>query len=118
MLEGGGFAGVQGTIMQLVKPYLVDNAGHMGRVFLVLCIRDGFFLVQGLRAVVFEGAFSIYRVDVLRKLGAPFSDVYEAYFHDELFGARLRRRGYRIFHKAIVAGFSSGFCYLWAASAF
>jgi hypothetical protein len=54
-----------------------------------------------------RGAFSIYRVDVLRKLGAPFSDVYEAYFDDKLLGARLRRRGYRIFHKAIVAGFIS-----------
>jgi GT2 family glycosyltransferase len=55
-----------------------------------------------------NGGFSIYRVDVLRKLGTPFSDVYEAYFDDKLLGARLRKRGYRIFHKAIVAGFHLG----------
>jgi len=55
-----------------------------------------------------SGAFSIYRVDVLRKLGAPFSNVYEAYFDDKLLGARLRKRGYRIFHKVIVAGFHLG----------
>ncbi len=54
-----------------------------------------------------SGAFSIYRVDVFRK-GVPFSDVYEACFDDKLLGARLRRRGYRIFHKAMVAGFHLG----------
>ncbi len=54
-----------------------------------------------------SGAFSFYRVDVFRK-GVPFSDVYEAYFDDKLLGARLRRRGYRTFHKAIVAGFHLG----------
>jgi hypothetical protein len=29
VLWGGGFAGVQGTIMQLLRPWLVDNAGHV-----------------------------------------------------------------------------------------
>ena len=97
--------------MQLLRPWLVDNAGHVvdrfglsypvyrGRLF--SCARD-------YEPSCLSGAFSIYRVDVLRKLGVSFSDVYEEYFDDKLLGARLRRRGYRTFHKAIVAGFHVG----------
>jgi len=110
VLGGGGFAGGQ-VNMQLLRPWLVDNAGHVvdrfglshpvyrGRLF--SCARD-------YEPSYLSGAFSIYRVDVLRKLGTPFSDVYEAYFDDKLLGARLRRCGYRTFHKAIVAGFYLG----------
>jgi len=68
--------------MQLLRPWLVDNAGRVvdrfglsyrGRLF--SCARD-------YERLYLSGAFSIYRVDVFRKLGAPFSDVYEAYFEE------------------------------------
>jgi len=111
VLEGGGFAGVQGTIMQLLRPWLVDNAGHVVDRFGLsypVCRGRLFSCAGDYEPSYLSGAFSIYRVDVLRKLGAPFADVYEAYFDDKLLGARLRRRGYRIFHKAVVAGFHLG----------
>jgi GT2 family glycosyltransferase len=111
VLESGGFAGVQGTIMQLLRPWIVDNAGHMVDRFGLsypVCRGRPFSCARDYEPSYLSGAFSIYRVDVLRKLGAPFSDVYEAYFDDKLLGARLRKRGYRIFHKAIVAGFHLG----------
>ena len=111
VLEGGGFAGVQGTIMQLLKPWLVDNAGHMVDRFGLsysVCRERPFSCARDYEPSFLNGGFSIYRVDVLRKLGTPFSDVYEAYFDDKLLGARLWKRGYRIFHKAIVAGFHLG----------
>jgi GT2 family glycosyltransferase len=111
VLEGGGFAGVQGTIMQLLRPWLVDNAGHVVDRFGLsypVCRGRPFSCAGDYEPSYLSGAFSIYRVDMLRKLGVPFSDVYEAYFDDKLLGARLRRRGYRIFHKAIVAGFHLG----------
>jgi len=111
VLESGGFAGVQGTIMQLLRPWLVDNAGHMVDRFGLsypVCRGRPFSCARDYEPSYLSGAFSIYRVDVLRKLGAPFSDVYEAYFDDKLLGTRLRMRGYRIFHKAIVAGFHLG----------
>ena len=111
VLEGGGFAGIQGTIMQLLKPWLVDNAGHMVDRFGLsypVCRERPFSCAGDYEPSFLSGAFSIYRVDVLRKLGTPFSDAYEAYFDDKLLGARLRKRGYRIFHKAIVAGFHLG----------
>jgi len=111
VLESGGFAGVQGTIMQLLRPWLADNAGHMVDRFGLsypVCRGRPFSCARDYEPSYLSGAFSIYRVDVLRKLGAPFSDVYEAYFDDKLLGARLRKRGYKIFHKAIVAGFHLG----------
>jgi len=111
VLEGGGFAGVQGTIMQLLRPWLVDNAGHVVDRFGLsypVCRGRPFSCARDYEPSYLSGAFSIYRVDVLRKLGTPFSDVYEAYFDDKLLGARLRKRGYKIFHKAIVAGFHLG----------
>jgi GT2 family glycosyltransferase len=111
VLESGGFAGVQGTIMQLLRPWLVDNAGHVVDRFGLsypVCRGRLFSCARDYEPSYLSGAFSIYRVDVLRKLGAPFSDVYEAYFDDKLLGARLRKRGYKIFHKAIVAGFHLG----------
>jgi len=111
VLEGGGFSGIQGTIMQLLRPWLVDNAGHMVDRFGLsypVCRGRPFSCAGDYEPSYLSGAFSIYRVDVLRKLGTPFSDVYEAYFDDKLLGARLRKRGYRIFHKAIVAGFHLG----------
>jgi GT2 family glycosyltransferase len=111
VLESGGFAGVQGTIMQLLRPWLVDNAGHVVDRFGLsypVCRGRLFSCARDYEPSYLSGAFSIYRVDVLRKLGTPFSDVYEAYFDDKLLGARLRRCGYRIFHKAIVAGFHLG----------
>jgi GT2 family glycosyltransferase len=111
MLERGGFAGVQGTIMQLLRPWLVDNAGHVVDRFGLsypVCRGRLFSCARDYEPSYLSGAFSIYRVDALKKLGAPFSDVYEAYFDDKLLGARLRRRGYKIFHKAIVAGFHLG----------
>jgi GT2 family glycosyltransferase len=112
VLGGGGFAGVQGTIMQLLRPWLVDNAGHVVDRFGLsypVCRGRLFSCAKDYEPSYLSGAFSIYRVDVLRKLGVPFSDVYEAYFDDKLLGARLGRRGYRIFHKAVVAGFHLGF---------
>ncbi|MFZ8788408.1 MAG: glycosyltransferase family 2 protein [Acidilobaceae archaeon] len=111
VLESGGFAGVQGTIMQLLRPWLVDNAGHVVDRFGLsypVCRGRPFSCAGDYEPSYLSGAFSIYRVDVLRKLGTPFSDVYEAYFDDKLLGARLRKRGYRIFHKAIAAGFHLG----------
>ncbi len=111
VLESGGFAGVQGTIMQLLRPWLVDNAGHMVDRFGLsypVCRGRPFSCARDYEPSYLSGAFSIYLVDVLRKLGTPFSDVYEVYFDDKLLGARLRRRGYRVFHKAIVAGFHLG----------
>ena len=111
VLESGGFAGVQGTIMQLLRPWIVDNAGHVVDRFGLsypVCRGRPFSCARDYEPSFLSGAFSIYRVDVLRKLGTPFSDVYEAYFDDKLLGPRLRKRGYRIFHKAIVAGFHLG----------
>ncbi len=98
-------------LMQLLRPWLVDNAGHVvGRFGLSYTVCRGrlFSCASDYEPSYLSGAFAIYSVDVLRKLGVPFSDVYEAYFDDKLLGARLRRRGYRIFHKAIVAGFHLG----------
>jgi GT2 family glycosyltransferase len=111
VLEGGGFAGVQGTIMQLLRPWLVDNAGRVVDRFglsYTVCRGLLFSCARDYEPSYLSGAFSIYRVDVLRKLGAPFSDVYEAYFDDKLLGARLRKRGHGFFYKAIVAGFHLG----------
>ena len=50
VLGGGGFAGVQGTIMQLLRPWLVDNAGHVvDRFGLSYCVSGGgCFLVLGI----------------------------------------------------------------------
>ncbi len=98
-----------GRLMQLLRPWLVDNAGHVVDRFGLsypVCRGRLFSCAGDYEPLYLSGAFSIYRVDVLRK-GVPFSDVYEAYFDDKLLGARLRRRGYRTFHKAIVAGFIS-----------
>jgi GT2 family glycosyltransferase len=98
VLESGGFAGVQGN-MQLLRPWLVDNAGHVVDRFGLsysVCRGRPFSCARDYEPSYLSGAFSIYRVDVLRKLGAPFSDVYEAYFDDKLLGARLRKRDYRI----------------------
>jgi GT2 family glycosyltransferase len=111
VLGGGGFAGVQGTIMQLLRPWLVDNAGHVvNRFGLSYPVYRGrpFSYARDYEPSYLSGAFSIYRLDLFRKLGAPFSDVYEAYFDDKLLGARLRKRGYKIFHKAVAAGFHLG----------
>jgi GT2 family glycosyltransferase len=80
----------------------------IGLVFLILYRGRLFSCAGDYEPSYLSGAFSIYRVDVLRKLGAPFSDVYEAYFDDKLLGARLRKRGYRALHKAVAAGFHLG----------
>ena len=50
VLEGGGFAGMQDTIMQLLRPWLVDNAGHMVDRFGLSCTvyRGRRFLVPGI----------------------------------------------------------------------
>jgi GT2 family glycosyltransferase len=97
--------------MQLLRPWLVDNAGHVVDRFGLsypVCRGRLFSCARDYEPSYLSGAFSIYRVDVLRKLGAPFADVYEAYFDDKLLGTRLRKRGYRVFHKAIVSGFHLG----------
>jgi GT2 family glycosyltransferase len=110
VLESGGFAGGQ-VNMQLLRPWLVDNAGHVVDRFGLsypVCRGRLFSCAGDYEPSYLSEAFSIYRVDVLRKLGTPFSDVYEAYFDNKLLGARLRRRGYKIFHKAIAAGFHLG----------
>jgi hypothetical protein len=53
----------------------------MWSIGLVFPIGGGCFLVLGITSRrILVGRFSIYRVDVLRKLRALFSDVYEAYF--------------------------------------
>jgi GT2 family glycosyltransferase len=99
--------------MQLLRPWLVDNAGHVVDRFGLsypVCRGRPFSCAGDYEPSYLSGAFSIYRVDVLRKLGAPFSDVYEAYFHDELFGARLRKRGHGIFYKGYCRRFLSRFC--------
>jgi len=102
VLESGGFAGVQGTIMQLLRPWLVDNAGHVVDRFGLsypVCRGRPFSCARDYELSYLSGAFSIYRVDVLRKLGAPFSDVYEAYFDDKLLGARARSHRHGIRHR-------------------
>jgi hypothetical protein len=66
--------------MQLLRPWLVDNAGHVVDRF-GLSYRGRLFSCAGdCEPSYLSGAFSIYRVDVLRKQVVPFSDVYEAYF--------------------------------------
>jgi len=90
--------------MQLLRQWLVDNAGHVVDRFglsYTVCWGRLFSCARDYEPSYLSGAFSIYRVDVLRKLGAPFSDVYEAYFDDKLLGARLRRRGYRIWPASV-----------------
>jgi GT2 family glycosyltransferase len=111
VMEEGGYAGVQGTIMQMLRPDLVDNAGHMVDRFGLsypVCRGHPFSCAQDYSPSYLSGAFSIYRADVIRQLGNPFSDFYDAYLDDKLLGARLRKRGYALFHKAIVAGFHLG----------
>ncbi|GEM_PF-2514972 len=111
LMDALGLAGIQGTIMQLLRPWLVDNAGHVVDRFGLsypVCRGRPFSCARDYEPSYLSGAFSIYLVDALRRLGEPFSNVYEAYFDDKLLGARLRRRGYRIFHKAVVAGFHLG----------
>ena len=78
--------------MQLLRPWLVDNAGHVvNRFGLSYPVYRGrpFSYARDYEPSYLSGAFSIYRLDVFRKLGAPFSDVYEVYFDDKLLGTRL-----------------------------
>jgi len=109
--ESRDFAGIQGTIMQLLRPWLIDNAGHIVDRFGLsypVCRGRPFSCARDYEPSYLSGAFSIYKMDALRRIGAPFSDVYEAYLDDKLLGARLRRRRYRLFHKRVVAGFHLG----------
>ena len=111
VMESRDFAGIQGTIMQLLRPWLIDNAGHIVDRFGLsypVCRGRPFSCARDYEPSYLSGAFSIYKMDALRRIGTPFSDVYEAYFDDKLLGARLRRRGYRLFHKRVLAGFHLG----------
>ena len=111
VMESGGYAGVQGTIMQMLRPDLVDNAGHIVDRFGLaypVCRGFTFSCARDYCPSYLSGAFSIYRADVIKRLGAPFSDFYEAYLDDKLLGARLRHMGHKLFHKALVAGFHLG----------
>jgi hypothetical protein len=88
----------------------VDNAGHVVDRFGLsypVCRGRLFSCAGDYEPSYLSGAFSIYRVDVLRKLGAPFSDVYEAYF-DDSWGAAEQAR-LRDFPQGYCRRFSSRF---------
>ncbi|MEZ0345268.1 MAG: glycosyltransferase [Infirmifilum sp.] len=110
-LEIDGVAGVQGTIMQMANPALIDNSGHMiDQHGLTLPVCRG-YTIECARLYTpsyLSGACSIYRADVIAELGQPFDNRVESYYDDKHLGLRLWSRGYKLLHVPIIAAYHLG----------
>lgn len=110
-LELHKVAGVQGIIMQMSHPKIIDNCGHMiGQTGLTYPVCRGYSLdcAKLYTPSFLSGACSIYRASVISELGQPFDSCAEDYFDDKLLGLRLWSRGYRLLHIPIVVAFHLG----------
>ncbi|MEM4004325.1 MAG: glycosyltransferase [Desulfurococcaceae archaeon] len=110
-LEIDRVAGVQGTIMQMRNPRLIDNCGFMidqnGLTYPV-CRGYTFDCAKLYTPSYLSGACSIYRANTIAELGQPFDNQVESYYDDKHFGLRLWSRGYKLLHVPIVVAYHFG----------
>ncbi|MEM1509947.1 MAG: glycosyltransferase [Thermofilaceae archaeon] len=110
-LEIGRVAGVQGTIMQMHNPSLIDNCGFMidqnGLTYPV-CRGYPFDCAELYTPSYLSGACSLYRADAIAELGQPFDNRVESYYDDKHLGLRLWSRGYRLLHVPIIVAYHLG----------
>ncbi|MEM4005411.1 MAG: glycosyltransferase family 2 protein, partial [Desulfurococcaceae archaeon] len=110
-LEIDGVAGVQGTIMQMSNPHLIDNSGFMidqhGLTYPV-CRGYPFSCAKLYTPSYLSGACSLYRADTIDELGQPFDNRVDSYYDDKHIGFKLWSRGYRLLHVPIIAAYHFG----------
>ena len=110
-LEYDDIGGVQGTIMQAYNPGIIDNAGFLidslglsypvCRGFPVECSRRYF-------PSYLSGAHSIYKRELLDKIGGPFSNYFEGYFDDRYLGLLSWSKGYKLLHVPVITAYHVG----------
>ncbi len=110
-LEYDNIGGVQGTIMQAYNPGIIDNTGFLidslglsypvCRGFPVECSRMYF-------PSYLSGAHSIYKRELLDKIGGPFSNYFEGYFDDRYLGLLSWSKGYKLLHVPVVTTYHVG----------
>ncbi|MEM4619026.1 MAG: glycosyltransferase [Desulfurococcaceae archaeon] len=110
-LEIDGVAGVQGTIMQMNNPHLIDNSGFMidqhGLTYPV-CRGYPFSCAKLYTPSFLSGACSLYRADAIDELGQPFDNRVESYYDDKHLGFRLWSRDYKLLHVPIIVAYHLG----------
>ena len=110
-LEIDRVAGVQGTIMQMSNPYLIDNSGFMidqhGLTYPV-CRGYPFSCAKLYTPSYLSGACSLYRADAIAELGQPFDNRVESYYDDKHLGLRLWSKYYRLLHVPIIVAYHLG----------
>jgi len=111
-LEYGNIAGVQGTIMQMQNPRLVDNAGFLiDRYGLTYPVCRGYTIdcARLYTPSYLSGACSFYRIDVIDKtIGKPFDEIIESYFDDKYLGLLLWNSKYRLIHVPLISAYHYG----------
>jgi len=111
-LEYGNIAGVQGTIMQMQNPHLIDNAGFLidqyGLTYPV-CRNYTIDCARLYAPSYLSGACSFYRIDAINKIGGrPFDDAIESYYDDKYLGLYLWNVGYRLLHIPVITAYHLG----------
>jgi len=110
-LEYTNIGGVQGTIMQMLYPHLIDNAGFLidrlglsypvCRNFPISCARQ--YPPSHL-----SGALSFYKLKAIEKIGKPFDNAIEAYYDDKYLGLMLWNKGFKLLHVPLVSSYHLG----------
>jgi len=111
-LEYDDIAGVQGTIMQMLFPHLIDNAGFLidqhGLTYPV-CRGRTIDCARLYMPSYLSGACSFYKVDVIdRTLGKPFDEAIESYYDDKYLGLMLWSKGYKLLHVPLITAYHIG----------
>lgn len=109
--EDERIAGVQGTIMQMRSHDVIDNAGllidSLGQTYPV-CRGFPIKCSRAYTPSYLSGAFSIYRADVIKKLGRPFNIRIESYYDDKYLGLHLWNLGYKLLHIPVIVAYHLG----------
>jgi len=111
-LEYGNIAGIQGTIMQMQNPRLIDNAGFLiDQYGLTYPVCRG-YTIECARLYTpsyLSGACSFYRTDAINKIGGkPFDDAIESYYDDKYLGLVLWHMGYKLLHVPNIIAYHFG----------
>jgi len=111
-LEYSNVAGVQGTIMQMQNPQLIDNAGFLiDQYGLTYPVCRGYKIdcARLYTPSYLSGACSFYKTDAISNIGGkPFDDAIESYYDDKYLGLVLWNRGYKLFHIPNITAYHFG----------
>jgi len=110
-LEYDNIAGVQGTIMQMQNPHLIDNAGFLiDQNGLTYPVCRGYTIdcAKLYTPSFLSGACSFYCINAINKIGTPFDDSVESYYDDKYLGLTLWSLGYRLLHIPLVTSYHLG----------